>query len=173
MTNSRRKLLTFLEIIRKYAILSADHKTCKTRKPAGKAEGHGEINIQWRVQMHKIDKEIIDALNRLIESCGSALEVERRTGVTNSTISKYRSGKIPRMNDSTWAALEPYLRPFLKQTGLSPSAMEISPDGQSEKTEFPPAYLNLLIRRIVTCPDLSEAERIKFIRILLNDFVKE
>ena len=115
--------------------------------------------------MHKIDKEIIDALNSLIESCGSALEVERRTGVTNSTISKYRSGKIPRMNDSTWAALEPFLRPFLKKSNLSPNPVSTS---SSEKSIFPPEYLNHLIRRIVSAPELSEEERIKFIRILLD-----
>ena len=115
--------------------------------------------------MHKIDKEIIDALNRLIENCGSALEVERRTGVTNSTISKYRSGKIPRMNDSTWAALEPYLRPFLKQS--DPSAVPIT-TAPSVKLSLPLDFLNQLIRKIITCPELSEEERIKFIRLLLE-----
>lgn len=115
--------------------------------------------------MHKIDEEIIDALNRLIESCGSALEVERRTGVTNSTISKYRSGKIPRMNDSTWAALKPFLHPFLKQPDRSPTPINVP---SSEKSTLPPEYLNLLIRRIIVAPELSEEERIKFIRILLN-----
>ena len=120
--------------------------------------------------MHKIDEEIIDALNRLIESCGSALEVERRTGVTNSTISKYRSGKIPRMNDSTWAALKPFLQPFLKQPDRAANTVNTS---SPEKSSLPPEYLNLLIRRIITAPDLSEEERIKFIRFLLDISDKE
>ena len=115
--------------------------------------------------MQKIDGEIIDALNRLIEFCGSALEVERRTGVTNSTISKYRSGKIPRMNSSTWAALEPHLRPFLKRSGSSPAASAAEPPA---KLLLPPEYLDVLIRLIVTAPELSETERIKFIRVLLR-----
>ena len=115
--------------------------------------------------MHKIDKEIVDALNRLIEFCGSALEVERRTGVTNSTISKYRSGKIPRMNDSTWAALEPHLRPFLKRTASSPAAAEAE---QTTEAAFSPKYLNQLIRHIITSSELSETERIKFIKLLLD-----
>ena len=115
--------------------------------------------------MHKIDKEIVDALNRLIEDCGSALEVERRTGVTNSTISKYRSGRITRMNDSTWGALEPYLRPFLKQSDLP--AVPTGADSIG-KISLPVEYLNPLIRQIISTSELSEEERIKFIRLLLE-----
>ena len=115
--------------------------------------------------MHEINEEIISALNRLIEFCGSALEVERRTGVTNSTISKYRSGRIPRMNSSTWAALEPHLRPFMKHAAApaAPPGNEIGP-----KLPMPPGYLNLVVRHIMDSPELTEAERIKFIRVLLK-----
>ena len=115
--------------------------------------------------MHKINKDIIDALNHLIEDCGSALEVERRTGVTNSTLSKYRSGKIPRMNDSTWAALEPFLRPFLNHRSPPFVPQETDP---TVKLSLPLDYLNQLIRKIITCPELSKEERIKFIRLLLE-----
>ncbi len=115
--------------------------------------------------MHKIDKDIIDALNRLIDDCGSALEVERRTGVTNSTLSKYRSGKIPRMNDSTWAALEPFLRPFLNHASRPSVPQETD---RSVQMSLPLDYLNHLIRKIITSSDLSKEERIKFIRLLLE-----
>lgn len=60
-----------------------------------------------------ITKEIKDSIQRLIEACGSVLEVERKTGIKNQTIGKYRTGEIKKINPRTWAVLEPYLRPYL------------------------------------------------------------
>ena len=115
--------------------------------------------------MKVIDKDIVAALNRLIEICGSAMEVERRTGVTNSTISKYRSGRIPRMNSSTWAALEPHLRPFLRK---EPEPDEKDRGSAGTWENLSPAVLETVMRIIMSSPELSEAERIKFIRVLLR-----
>lgn len=61
----------------------------------------------------KITKEIQAAIRQMVEEYGSAVEVERKTQITNSNISKYLSGKLLKMNDSTWQVLEPHLRSFL------------------------------------------------------------
>lgn len=66
----------------------------------------------------KVTKEIKNAIRSLIDNCGSALEVERKTKVSNVTIGRYLNGESPRMNDTTWAALEPYLRPYLNDTSV-------------------------------------------------------
>ena len=65
----------------------------------------------------KITKEIQAAIRQMVEEYGSAVEVERKTQITNSNISKYLSGKLLKMNDSTWQVLEPHLRPYLPMVG--------------------------------------------------------
>ena len=70
------------------------------------------------------------------------------------------------MNSSTWAALEPHLRPFLKRDSESgPQERCAAADGRESLS---PTVLESMIRMIMACPDLSEAERIKFIRVLLR-----
>lgn len=67
----------------------------------------------------EITKEIRDSIQQLIEACGSILEVERKTGIKNQTIGKYRTGEIKRINPRTWAVLEPYLRPYLPRESVT------------------------------------------------------
>lgn len=67
----------------------------------------------------KVTKEIQNAIRCLIDNCGSALEVERKTKISNVSIGRYLSADPPRMNDSTWAVLEPYLRPYLPHESVT------------------------------------------------------
>lgn len=67
--------------------------------------------------MPKITPEIRQALSFLIESEGSALEVSRKTNISHSTISKYLSGQIQKINQANWRLLEPLLLPFLPALG--------------------------------------------------------
>ena len=67
----------------------------------------------------KVTKEIQNAIRCLIDNCGSALEVERNTKMSNVSIGRYLSADPPRMNDSTWAVLEPYLRPYLPHESVT------------------------------------------------------
>ena len=67
----------------------------------------------------KATKEIQNAIRCLIDNCGSALEVERKTKISNVSIGRYLSADPPRMNDSTWAVLEPYLRPYLPHESVT------------------------------------------------------
>lgn len=112
--------------------------------------------------MHAVTREIREALNKFIAACGSALEAERRTGITNSTLSKYRSGRICRMNNSTWNALEPHLRPYLP---APPSQADAPPPAPAELSS---EGLNRVIALVMNCRELSDGERMAVIRILLG-----
>ena len=101
----------------------------------------------------KVTKEIQQALRMLIEEWGSALEVERRTRVSNSTISRYLSGHLLRMNESTWSALAPYLLPYMQSMDGSPGIPLAFP--------LPPAGI---FRRILYDGALSDSDKVKFLR---------
>ena len=104
----------------------------------------------------KVTPEIRQALRRLIDEWGSSLEVERRTNVANSTISRYLSGKLSRMNTTTWKVLEPHLTPFLPQTQNS----------EANLPTLPPAHE--IFRRILYDSGISDEERVKFLRLLVD-----
>ncbi len=63
--------------------------------------------------MPKIDDSIRKALAEAAEYYGSILAIAQKAGVSHSTLSKYQSGQIKTINQTTWNALEPHLRPFL------------------------------------------------------------
>ena len=72
--------------------------------------------------MPKIDDSIRKALIEAAEHYGSILAIAQKAGVSHSTLSKYQSGQIKSINQTTWNALEPLLRPFLspdKNVGVS------------------------------------------------------
>lgn len=104
----------------------------------------------------KITPEIIQALRKLIDEWGSALEVERRTHVANSSISRYLSGHLPRMNDSTWRALAPHLAKFMPNEAAAPSA----------GLPVPPPPDNIF-QKIVYDETLSGDEKIKFLKMII------
>lgn len=101
----------------------------------------------------KVTKEIQQALRLLIDDWGSALEVERRTRVANSTISRYLSGRLPRMNESTWNALAPYLVPYMQNMENAADIPITIP--------LPPADI---FRRILYDDGLSSDDKVKFLR---------
>ena len=103
----------------------------------------------------KVTSEIIQALRMLIDEWGSALEIERRTHVANSSISRYLSGTLPRMNDRTWMALYPHLAKYLPESAAAlrvPIVMPLPDD---------------MLRRIVYDDRLSCDEKIKFLKIII------
>lgn len=63
--------------------------------------------------MPKITKEIHSALEDLIRDSDSALAVAKKIGVGHSTVGKWRSGKIQKINNITWQNLYPLLTPYL------------------------------------------------------------
>ena len=89
----------------------------------------------------------------LIDDWGSALEVERRTHIANSTISRYLSGRLPRMNDSTWSALAPYLVHYMQEMENTAAIPLTIP--------LPPADI---FRRILYDEELSNDDKVKFLR---------
>ena len=103
----------------------------------------------------KVTPEIRQALRRLIDEWGSALEVERRTHIANSTISRYLSGRLSRMNATTWKALAPHLTPFLPQT----------PEPEAELPPLPTT--RDIFRKILYDGEISDEERVKFLRLLV------
>ncbi len=103
----------------------------------------------------KITTEIIQAIRKLIDEWGSALEIERRTHVANSSISRYLSGALPRMNDSTWMALYPHLAKYLPESAAALRVpITVPPPGD-------------MLRRIVYDERLSCEEKIKFLKIII------
>lgn len=104
----------------------------------------------------KVTKEIRHALCMLIDEWGSALEVERRTGISNSTISRYLSGRLPRMNSSTWNTLAPHLVAYLPHDENSLRMPLIPP--------MPPADI---FQKILYDNDLSDMDKVKFLQKLV------
>ena len=104
----------------------------------------------------KITPEIIQALRRLIDEWGSALEVERRTRVANSSISRYLSGRLPRMNDSTWRALAPHLARFMPNM-----------EGGTDSYLSVPHPPEDIFQKIVYDETLSGDEKIKFLKMIV------
>lgn len=104
----------------------------------------------------KITPEIRQALRRLIDEWGSSLEVERRTHIANSTISRYLSGKLSRMNATTWNVLAPHLTPFLPQTQNFEANLPALPSTRD------------IFRKILYDNGISDEERVKFLRLLVN-----
>ena len=121
-------------------------------KPDPKAVGGSTAE---KVMSVKITPEIRQALRHLIDEWGSSLEVERRTHIANSTISRYLSGKLSRMNTTTWNMLAPHLTPFLPQTENSAENLPT----------LPPS--NDIFRKILYDDGISDAERVKFLRLLV------
>ena len=103
----------------------------------------------------KVTPEIRQALRMLIDDWGSALEIQRRTHVANSTISRYLSGHLPRMNDSTWNALAPHLLPYIQNMENTAELPVTVP--------LPPADI---FRRILYDGELSNDDRVKFLRLI-------
>ena len=115
----------------------------------------------------KITKEIQAAIRQMVEEYGSAVEVERKTQITNSNISKYLSGKLLKMNDSTWQVLEPHLRPFL------PGNMPIihAPRNSGNVVGFNhgtigPDCLSAVMNKILSAEELSDEEKVKIMKVL-------
>lgn len=104
----------------------------------------------------KVTPEIIQALRSLIDEWGSALEIERRTHVANSSISRYLSGRLPRMNDSTWRALAPHLARFMPKREGGPDSHLPMP--------YPPEDI---FQKIVYDETLSGDEKIKFLKMIV------
>lgn len=92
----------------------------------------------------------------LIDEWGSALEVERRTHISNSTISRYLSGRLPRMNESTWNVLVPHLMKYMPQTS---GCVNVNP-----VTPFPPKNI---FQKIIYDEMLSSDDKIKFLRMIV------
>jgi len=63
--------------------------------------------------MPKITKEVHAALENLIRDSDSAFAVAKKIGVGHSTVGKWRSGKIQKINNITWQNLYPLLAPYL------------------------------------------------------------
>ena len=127
------------------------HAVSGREEPAG-----GEIHNRSNVMSVKVTPEIRQALRRLIDEWGSSLEVERRTHIANSTISRYLSGKLSRMNATTWDALAPHLTAFLPQPR----------DPGADLPALPPA--RDIFRKILYDNGISDEERVKFLRLLVN-----
>ena len=106
----------------------------------------------------KVTAEIRAGLRKLIDEWGSALEIERRTHVANSSISRYLSGFLPRMNDTTWRALYPHLAKYLPDP---PDVEEFLPTATPSPSED-------IFRRIVYSEALSDEEKIKFLKMILT-----
>jgi len=104
----------------------------------------------------KITPEIRQALRRLIDDWGSALEVERRTRIANSTISRYLSGRLTRMNSTTWSVLAPHLTPLMTQPEDPPKALPPLPPPRS------------IFAKILYDDGISDEERVKFLRLLVE-----
>ena len=107
----------------------------------------------------KVTNDIRHALRMLIDDWGSALEVERRTGISNSTISRYLSGRLPRMNTSTWNTLAPYLVPYLPYDKNTNRPAPILP--------IPPSDI---FRRVLHDTELSDGEKVKFLQRILPPY---
>ena len=105
----------------------------------------------------KVTAEIRAGLRKLIDEWGSALEIERRTHVANSSISRYLSGFLPRMNDTTWRALYPHLAKYLPDP---PDVEEFLPTATPSPSED-------IFRRIVYSEALSDEEKIKFLKMIV------
>lgn len=105
----------------------------------------------------KITPEIRQALRRLIDEWGSALEVERRTHIANSTISRYLSGRLSRMNSATWSVLAPHLTPLLPP--LAENSTESLPPLPQPRDIF---------KKILYDDRISDTERVKFLRLLVE-----
>ena len=105
----------------------------------------------------KITPEIRQALRRLIDEWGSALEVERRTHIANSTISRYLSGRLSRMNTTTWDALAPHLMPLMP------------PQAEGSSVNLPPLpQPRDIFKKILYDDRISDEERVRFLRLLVE-----
>lgn len=104
----------------------------------------------------KITPEIQQALRRLIDDWGSALEVERRTHIANSNISRYLSGRLTRMNSATWSVLAPYLTPLMPKPKDTPEDLPPLPPSRS------------IFKKILYDDGISDEERVKFLRLLVE-----
>lgn len=108
--------------------------------------------------MPKITPEIKDALVRLADDMGSAIEISRKTGISHSTFSKYFSGQITRINQANWNLIAPLIFPYLpeKEREIAKSQMtgqEIAFDKiNPQKDHTPPSVMNT----IRNTPELRE-----------------
>lgn len=114
----------------------------------------------------KITKEIRSAIRQMVEQFGSALEVERRTKITNSNISKYLSGKLLRMNDTTWLALEPHLRPFLTNSPVIQAPSNRGNVVAVNNGTVSSDCMSELLKKILNSDELSDAEKVKVMKVL-------
>lgn len=65
--------------------------------------------------MPNITEEIIMALNKAADAKGSDFEIAKMAGISHSTLSKYKSGAIKKINPATWAMIYPILKPYLPE----------------------------------------------------------
>ena len=63
--------------------------------------------------MPVITPEIHNSLEALIRDSESAFSVAQKIGVGHSTVGKWRSGKINKINNANWKNLYPLLKPYL------------------------------------------------------------
>ena len=104
--------------------------------------------------MVPINAEIRTALRKFIDDCGSQLDAERVTGIANTTFSKWMSDRAPRMQNSTWLVIEPFIRKY-----LPPRA------GRTEASEAP-AQEKVMLELFRTLNVLEQAEALLFVKRL-------
>ena len=63
--------------------------------------------------MVKVTEKIKAAIREAGENLGSLVEIERRSKISHSQLSRYLSGYTQVMNDATWAALYPHIKDHL------------------------------------------------------------
>lgn len=66
-----------------------------------------------------ITKDILSALHQAVEQLGTLEQLSKKTGIAKSSLSRYVSGFTTNINDTTWKALEPYLRPYLPHESVT------------------------------------------------------
>ncbi len=71
----------------------------------------------------RITREIQKALHEAREHFGDYAELSRRSGVAQSTLSRYVNGTTKSIDDHNWDKLRGFLSPFLENTQRVPPAM--------------------------------------------------
>lgn len=117
--------------------------------------------------MPKIDDSIRKALAEAAEYYGSILAIAQKAGVSHSTLSKYQSGQIKTINQTTWNALEPHLRPFLPGNMPIIHAPRNSGNvvGINHGT-IGPDCLSAVMNKILSAEELSDEEKVKIMKVL-------
>lgn len=61
----------------------------------------------------KITDEVLKALHKCVEVCGSKTEFANRVNINPTSIGQYLNRKRQSIADETWEKLYPWLKPFL------------------------------------------------------------